>query len=258
MVISTACASASHAVGEAFRKIQWGDMDICVTGGVEAPLTRLNFGAYCALRVLSKKNDPPQEASRPFDLKRDGFVLSEGGGGLILEELDHALARNAPIYAEVSGYASNSGARHMVMPDVTGEDAARVMADALKDAGIERSRVDYINAHATSTVQNDRAETKAIKSVFGEQAYKIPISSTKSMTGHSLGAAGGIEAVVCALAIKNKFIPPTINYRDRDPECDLDYVPLEGRRAPLNTVVSNSFGFGNCNACIVFSDFKGD
>jgi 3-oxoacyl-[acyl-carrier-protein] synthase II len=258
MVISTACASASHAIGEAFRKIQWGDMDMCVTGGVEAPLTRLNFGAYCALRVVSKKNDFPEQASRPFDLNRDGFVLSEGGGGIILEELGHALQRNAPIYAEVTGYASNSGARHMVMPDVTGEDAARVMADALKDAHIDRAKVDYINAHATSTVQNDRAETKAIKSVFGDRAYKIPVSSTKSMIGHSLGAAGGIEAVVCALAVKNKFIPPTINYKDKDPECDLDYVPLEGRNAELNTVISNSFGFGNCNACIVFSDFKGE
>jgi 3-oxoacyl-[acyl-carrier-protein] synthase II len=258
MVISTACASASHAIGEAFRKIQWGDMDICVTGGVEAPVTRLNFGAYCALRVVSKKNDHPEEASRPFDLQRDGFVLSEGGGGLILEELDHALKRNAPIYAEVTGYASNSGARHMVMPDLTGDDAARVMADALKDAGQDRAKVDYINAHATSTVQNDRAETKAIKNVFGQQAYKIPISSTKSMIGHSLGAAGGIEAVVCALAIKNKFIPPTINLKHKDPECDLDYVPLEGRRARLDTVISNSFGFGNCNACIVLSDFKGE
>jgi len=258
MVISTACASASHAIGEAFRKIQWGDMDLCVTGGVEAPLTRLNFGAYCALRVVSKKNDVPQEASRPFDLNRDGFVLSEGGGGIVLEELNHALNRNAPIYAEISGYASNSGARHMVMPDVTGEDAARVMADALKDAQIDRAKVDYINAHATSTIQNDRAETKAIKNVFGEQAYKIPISSTKSMIGHSLGAAGGIEAVVCALAIKNKFIPPTINLNAKDPECDLDYVALTGRKASLNTVISNSFGFGNCNACIVFSEFKGE
>ena len=257
MVISTACASASHAIGEAFRKIQWGDMDVCITGGVEAPLTRLNFGAYCALRVVSKKNDFPEEASRPFDLNRDGFVLSEGGGGIILEELEHALKRNAPIYAEVTGYSSNSGAKHMVMPDVSGEDAARVMADALKDAGIDRSKVDYINAHATSTVQNDRAETKAIKNVFGDQVYKIPISSTKSMIGHSLGAAGGIEAVVCSLAIKNKFIPPTMNLKDKDPECDLDYVPLEGRRAQLNTVISNSVGFGNCNACIVFSDFKG-
>ncbi len=258
MVISTACASASHAIGEAFRKVQWGDMDICVTGGVEAPITRLNFGAYCALRVVSKKNDVPQEASRPFDLKRDGFVLSEGGGGIILEELNHALKRNAPIYAEVTGYASNSGAKHMVMPDLTGDDAARGMADALKDAGLTIGDVDYINAHATSTVANDRSETKAIKSVFGDRAYKVPISSTKSMIGHSLGAAGGIEAVVCAMAIKDQFIPPTINYKDKDPECDLDYVPLEGRQAKLNTVLSNSFGFGNCNACLVFSKFQGE
>ncbi len=256
MVISTACASGSHAVGEAFRKIQWGDMDMCVTGGVEATLTRLNFGAYCALRVLSKYNDVPEEASRPFDLKRDGFILSEGGGIVILEELEHALQRNAPIYAEVTGYASNSGAKHMVMPDFSGDDAARVMADALKDADIEEAdRVDYINAHATSTVQNDRAETKAIKQVFGEMAYKIPISSTKSMIGHSLGAAGGIEAVVCAMVLKDQFIPPTINYKQKDPECDLDYVPNEGRRAKLKTVMSNSFGFGNCNACVVFSAF---
>ena len=257
MVISTACASASHAIGEAFRKVQWGDMDVCVTGGVEAPLTRLNFGAYCALRVVSKKNDVPQEASRPFDLERDGFVLSEGGGGLILEELGHALKRNAPIYAEITGYASNSGARHMVIPDLSGADATRVMVDALRDAGLQGDSVDYINAHATSTVANDRAETKAIKSVFGTKAYDVPISSTKSMIGHSLGAAGGIEAVVCALAIKNQFIPPTINYKHKDPECDLDYVPLEGRSAQLNTVLSNSFGFGNCNACIIFSDYKG-
>ena len=258
MVISTACASGSHAIGEAFRKIQWGDMDVCVTGGVEATMTLLNFEAYCVLRVISKKNELPEEASRPFDLKRDGFVLSEGGGILFLEELNHALKRNAPIYCEVVGYASNSGAKHMVMPDVTGEDAARVMADALKDAGVDRSQIDYINAHATSTIQNDRAETKAIKNVFGTQAYKIPVSSTKSMIGHSLGAAGGIETVVCALAIKNKFIPPTINYKDPDPECDLDYVPLEGRIAKLNTVLSHSFGFGNCNACVIFSDFNGD
>jgi len=257
MVISTACASGSHAVGEAFHKIQWGDMDICVTGGVEATLSLLNFEAYYNLRVMSR-HDVAEKASRPFDLHRDGFILGEGGGIVILEELNHALNRNAPIYAEVTGYASNSGAKHMVMPDLTGDDAARVMIDALKDAGIDRQKVDYINAHATSTVANDRAETKAIKTVFGEQAYKIPISSTKSMIGHSLGAAGGIEAVVCALAVKNKFIPPTINYKDKDPECDLDYVPGQGRQATLNTVLSNSFGFGNCNACIVFSDFKGD
>jgi len=257
MVISTACASASHAIGEAFHKIQWGDMDVCVTGGVEATITLLNFEAYYILRVLSKRNDIPEAASCPFDKERDGFVLSEGGGIVILEELNHALERNATIYAEVIGYASNSGARHMVVPDLSGDDAARVMVDALKDAGIDRLKVDYINAHATSTVANDRAETKAIKNVFGERAYQIPISSTKSMIGHSLGAAGGIEAVVCALAIRDQFIPPTINYKHKDPECDLDYVPNEGRKTQLNTILSNSFGFGNCNACIVFSGFKG-
>ena len=233
MVISTACASASHAIGEAFRKIQWGDMDICVTGGVEAPLTRLNFGAYCALRVVSKKNDVPEEASRPFDLNRDGFVLSEGGGGLILEELNHALERNAPIYAEVTGYASNSGARHMVMPDVTGDDAARVMADALKDADIDRPRLIISMPMQPRRCKMTVRRPRPLKVCFGERAYKIPISSTKSMIGHSLGAAGGIEAVVCALAIKNKFIPPTINYKDKDPECDLDYVPLEGRSCQI-------------------------
>ncbi|MDE2028139.1 MAG: beta-ketoacyl-ACP synthase II [Candidatus Omnitrophica bacterium] len=257
MVISTACASANHALGEAFRKIQWGDMDLCLTGGVEATLSPLNFEAYYYLRVMSK-HAVPEEASKPFDLNRDGFVLSEGGGLVVLEELEHARRRNAPIYAEVIGYASNSGAHHMVMPDLSGTDASRVMTDALKDAGKPASGVDYINAHATSTVANDRAETLAIKKVFGEGAYKIPVSSTKSMIGHSLGAAGGIEAVVCSLAIKEGFIPPTINYKDKDPECDLDYVPNEGRAAKLNIVLSNSFGFGNCNACVVFADYKGE
>jgi 3-oxoacyl-[acyl-carrier-protein] synthase II len=257
MVISTACASGSHAIGEAFHKIQWGQMDLCITGGAEATLSLLNFEAYYNLRVMTKQNDPAK-ASRPFDRERDGFVLGEGGGVVLLEELGHALKRNAPIYAEVVGYASNSGAKHMVMPDLSGDDAARVMADALKDAGRKGDDVDYINAHATSTAANDSAETKAIKKVFGDHAYKIPVSATKSMIGHSLGAAGGIEAVVCALSIKNKFIPPTINYKTPDPECDLDYVPLEGRPAKLNTVLSNSFGFGNCNACLVFSDFNGD
>ncbi len=258
MVISTACASASHAIGEAFRKIQWGDMDVCVTGGVEATLSPLNFEAYYNLRVMSRFQGDPAQASRPFDLKRDGFILAEGGGILILEEMQRALKRGAPIYAELTGYASNSGARHMVMPDLSGDDAARVMVHALKDAEMACGKVDYINAHATSTTANDRAETKAIKQVFGDKAYKIPVSSTKSMVGHSLGAAGGIEAVVCALAMKNGFIPPTINYQDKDPECDLDYVPNEGRPARLDTVISNSFGFGNCNACLVFNQFKGN
>ncbi len=256
MVISTACASGTHAVGEAFRKLQYGEVDICLTGGAEAPLTEFTFGSYCALRVISKRNDVPSEASRPFDKNRDGFVLSEGAGILILEELNHALKRGAPIYAEVIGYAANSGAHHIVMPDSSGQDATKVMRMALRDAGMEDKSVDYINAHATSTLANDRAETKAIKEVFGQSAYRIPVSSTKSMIGHSIGAAGGIEAVVCALSIKHQFIPPTINLTQADPQCDLDYVPNQGRQAQLNTVLSNSFGFGNCNACLVFKKLK--
>ena len=253
-VISSACASGAHAIGEAFRKLQYGEMDICLAGGVEAPLTRFGLGAYCALRVLSKNNANPAAASRPFDRARDGFVLSEGGAVLILEERDHALRRGASILAELVGYASNSGAHHMVMPEPEGNDAARVMAAALKDAGL--SRVDYINAHATSTRANDAVETKAIKAVFGKDAYHIPISSTKSMIGHSLGAAGAIEAVVCVKAIGAQFIPPTINLEEPDPDCDLDYVPGRGRAAKLGTVMSNSFGFGNCNAALVFSEVR--
>ena len=256
MVISTACASGAHGVGEAFRQIRWGEMDVCISGGVEAPLTRFTFGAYSALRVVSRRNDAPKEASRPFDLNRDGFVLGEGAAVLILEELEHALKRNAPIYGEIIGYASNSGGYHIVMPEPEGADASRVMLDAIKDAGISTSDIDYINAHATSTGANDRCETKAIKAVFDKRAYDIPVSSTKSMIGHTIGAAGAIEAAVCALAIRDQFVPPTINYKDKDPACDLDYVPGVGRQAKLNTVLSNSFGFGNCNVCLIFSKFK--
>jgi 3-oxoacyl-[acyl-carrier-protein] synthase II len=251
MVISTACASGAHAIGEACRKIQFGEADVCLGGGVEAPLTLFNFGAYCALRVLSKNNENPAAASRPFDLKRDGFVMSEGGAVLVLEERERALRRGAPVLAELTGYASNSGAHHMVMPEPDGADAARVMAAALSDAGL--SRVDYINAHATSTRANDDAETKAIKTVFGGGARAIPISSTKSMIGHAIGAAGAIEAVVCVKALQDQVIPPTINLDTPDPSCDLDYVPHRSRRAPLNHVMSNSFGFGNCNVALVFS-----
>ncbi|MBF0489053.1 MAG: beta-ketoacyl-ACP synthase II [Candidatus Omnitrophica bacterium] len=253
MVISTACASGTQAIGEALRKIQCSDLDVCITGGVEASLTRFTFGAYCSLRVISKGKGLPSEASRPFDRLRDGFVLAEGGGVLILEELEHALKRNAHIYAEVTGYAGNSGAYHIVMPDPEGQDATRAMAGAVKDAALKPEDIDYINAHATSTSANDQAETKAIKNVFGERAYQIPVSSTKSMIGHSIGAAGGIEGVVCALTIENQFIPPTINYQEKDPACDLDYVSNKGRSAKINHVLSNSFGFGNCNACLVFS-----
>lgn len=251
MVISTACASGSNAVGEAFRKAQSGEIDICITGGTEATLTQFNFAAYDALKVLSKGNDSPQEASRPFDKERDGFVLGEGSAILILEELNHALNRNAHIYAEIIGYASNSGAYHMVMPQPDGKDAAEAMIHALKNADLSPQDIDYINAHGTSTQANDKVETLAIKKTFGDYAYKIPISSTKSMIGHTIGAAGAIEALVCALVIENNLIPPTINYQYKDPDCDLDYVPNNARQEKVNTVLSNSFGFGSCNACII-------
>lgn len=254
LVVSTACASGAHAIGEALRKLQYGDLDVCLAGGVEAPLTRFNFGAYCALRVLSKTNDRPAQASRPFDRMRDGFVMSEGGAMLVLEERERAIKRGAPILAEVIGYASNSGAHHMVMPDPAGIDAARVMRAALKDAGVDS--IDYINAHATSTKANDAAETKAIKAVFGEAAYHIPISSTKSMIGHSLGAAGAIEAVICVKAIEEQFVPPTINLDQPDVECDLDYVAQQGRAHKIRRVLSNSFGFGNCNVALVFAEAR--
>lgn len=251
LVISTACASGANAIGEAYRKIQYGELDVCVTGGVEAPLTHFNFGAYCALRVLSKGDGDPTAASRPFDRTRDGFVMSEGGAILILEELGHAVRRGAPILAEIVGYASNSGAHHVVIPDSAGTDAAQVMRAALTDAGL--AEVSYINAHATSTKANDLAETRAIKTVFAQAASTIPISSTKSMIGHTLGAAGAIEAVVCVKAIMEQFVPPTINLKEPDPECDLDYVPNVGRAVELKTVLSNSFGFGNCNVALIFS-----
>jgi 3-oxoacyl-[acyl-carrier-protein] synthase II len=251
IVISTACASGAHAVGEALRKIQHGEIDVCFTGGVEAPLTQFNFGAYCALRVLAKHNENPAAASRPFDQTRDGFVMGEGGAILILEERERALRRGAPILAEVVGYASNSGAHHMVMPQPDGSDAARVMVAALKDAGA--SRVDYINAHATSTKVGDAVETRAIKAVFGPDAYQIPVSATKSMIGHTLGAAGAMGAMICVLALGDQFVPPTANLERPDPDCDLDYVPRQGRAAKIKTAISNSFGFGSCNVTLVFA-----
>ncbi len=254
IVISTACASGAHAVGEGLRKIQHGEIDVCFAGGVEAPLTQFNFGAYCALRVLAKHNDNPAASSRPFDQTRDGFVMGEGGAILILEERERALRRGAPILAEVAGYASNSGAHHMVMPQPDGSDAARVMASALKDAGV--ARTDYINAHATSTKVGDAVETRAIKSVFGPDAYRIPVSATKSMIGHTLGAAGAMGAMICVLALKDQFVPPTANLDRPDPDCDLDYVPREGRPARIETAISNSFGFGSCNVTLVFTRGK--
>lgn len=255
MVISTACASGTHAIGQAFRMIQDHKADIILSGGAEAPLTPFTFGAYCALHVLSTRNDSPQEASRPFDRERDGFVLGEGAGILILEELSHALRRNAHIYAEIIGYGSNSGAYHMVMPEVEGMDRAKVMKAAIKDADISPQDIDYISAYGNSTQPNDKAETKAIKWVFNGNAYNIPVSSIKSMIGHTVGASGAIEAVSCSLALENNIIPPTINYKYPDPDCDLDYVPNKARKARLNTVLLNSFGVGNNNACVVIRSF---
>lgn len=249
--ISTACASGTYAIGQAFRTIQYNEADIIFAGGVEAPLTFFTFGAYCAMRVLSQKNDSPHEASRPFDKERDGFVLGEGGAVLILEELSHAIKRNAHIYAEIIGYSSNSGAYHIVLPEPQGKDIARVIKAALKDADITPQDVDYINAHGISTSVGDKAESLAVKQVFGKHAYNVPISSNKSMIGHTIGAAGAIDAVTSVLAIKNNLIPPTINYQYADSDCNLDYVPNEARKARVNTVLSNSFGFGNNNASIV-------
>jgi len=257
LAISTACSSGANAIGQAFSAIQNNKADIIVAGGVEAPLTQFNFGAYDSMCVLSRQNNHPHEASCPFDKKRDGFVMAEGGAILILEELNHALKRNAPIYAQLSGYACNCGASHMVMPKEDATDAAACMGEALNDAKLKPEQISYINAHGTSTEQNDKAETKAIKQVFNDYSYKIPISSTKSMIGHTLGAAGAIEAVVCALVVKHQMVPPTINYKDKDPYCDLDYVPNEARKVRIHNVISNSFGFGSNNASLVLGAYNG-
>jgi len=255
-VVSTACASGNHAIGEAYRKIQHREADVMITGGTEAPLTTFTVAAFAALRTLSRTSCPPQEASKPFDLRRDGFVIGEGGAALVLEDLDHALKRGAAIQAEIVGYGLTSGAYHMVMPVADGQDAARTMVLALKDAGLRPEEIDYINAHGTSTRANDLAETQAIKTVFGERAYHTPVSSTKSMIGHTIGAAGAIEAVVACLAIQHHKIPPTINYQEPDPKCDLDYVPNKVRDKNVRTVLSNSFGFGSVNACLIFQKFE--
>jgi len=257
MVISNACASGTNAVGEAYSKIQDDKADMIITGGCEAPVTEFTFGAYDAMRILSKCNDAPLKASRPFDKERDGFVLGEGGAGLVLEELEHALKRNAHIYAELKGYACNSGAYHMVMPKPDAEDVIRVMANCIKDAGLKPQDLDYINAHGTATQLNDKIETQAIKEVFTEYARKIPISSTKSMIGHSIGASGAIEALVCCLTLENQIIPPTINYQNPDPDCNLDYVPNQARKVKIQNVLSNSFGFGSNNACLIFGRYDG-
>ena len=249
---TSACASGTHAIGEAFHLIRRGLQDAVIAGGAESAITPLGVGGFSAMKALSTHNDEPERASRPFDRERDGFIISEGSGVLILEERDRALKRGAKIYAEVIGYGANGDAHHMTAPAPEGEGAARCMRLSLKDAGIAPTEVDYINAHGTSTEYNDANETQAIKKVFGEHAFKLAVSSTKSMTGHLLGAAGAVEGVFSVLALRHGIIPPTINYENPDPDCDLDYVPNQARRADIRVVLSNSFGFGGTNACVIF------
>ncbi len=254
--VATACATGNHAIGDSFRIIQRGDADVMVTGGSEACIIQTAVGGFCALKALSTRNDDPEHASRPFDKNRDGFVIGEGCGIAVLESLEHAQKRGARIYAEVVGYGMSGDAYHMTAPDPTGEGAAECMRLALKDGGISFKEVSYINAHGTSTELNDKIETLAIKKAFGQHAYKIAISSTKSMTGHLLGAAGGVEFIASVLAVKEDIIPPTINYETPDPECDLDYVPNKARKAKVNVAISNAFGFGGHNACLAIKKFQ--
>ncbi|MBD0405768.1 beta-ketoacyl-[acyl-carrier-protein] synthase II [Bacillus siamensis] len=251
----TACATGTNSIGDAFKVIQRGDADAMITGGTEAPLTRMSFAGFSANKALSTNPDP-KTASRPFDKNRDGFVMGEGAGIVVLEELEHALARGAKIYGEIVGYGSTGDAYHITAPAQDGEGGARAMQEAIKDAGIKPEEIDYINAHGTSTYYNDKYETKAIKTVFGDHAYKLAISSTKSMTGHLLGAAGGIEAIFSVMAIKDSVIPPTINIETPDEECDLDYVPDKAREQDVNIVLSNSLGFGGHNATLIFKKYQ--
>ncbi len=254
--IVTACASATNAIGDSFKIIQRGDADIIITGGAEASITPMALAGFSSMKALSSNNENPQGASRPFDKNRDGFVMGEGAGILILEELEHALNRGAYIYAEVGGYGMSSDAYHMTAPAENGEGAYRAMKMAVNDAKASYDEIDYINAHGTSTEYNDKFETSAIKTLFKEHAYNLKVSSTKSMTGHLLGAAGGIEGCVCALSIDNDFIPPTINYETKDENCDLNYVPNKGISHKVDYALSNSLGFGGHNATILFKKYK--
>jgi len=248
--IVSACASSGHAIGEAFRKIQYGDMDIGVTGGTESSITPLAVAGFTAMKALSRRNDEPEKSSRPFDKDRDGFIMAEGSAILVIEELEHAKKRGAKIYAEICGYGATDDAFHITAPDENADGPARAMKIAIEDAGMTLEDVEYINAHGTSTVLNDRIETLAIKNAFGEYAYKIPVSSTKSMTGHLLGATSAIELAATALTIHYGIIPPTINYETPDPECDLDYVPNKSRKIDVGFAISNSLGFGGHNATL--------
>ncbi len=256
LALSTACAAGTHAVGEAFRAIAYGACDMVITGGTESVICPLGVGGFSAMKALSTRNDAPEKASRPFDQDRDGFIMSEGSGMLVLEELDHARQRGATIYAEVTGFGATSDAYHIAAPPENGEGAARCLSLALQDAGLQPEDIDYINAHGTSTPLNDRCETQAIKTVFGDHARKLAISSTKSMTGHMLGAAGGIEAAFTALSIHEQIAPPTINLDAASPECDLDYVPHQARKMKIRAAVSNSFGFGGTNGVIVMQRYE--
>jgi 3-oxoacyl-[acyl-carrier-protein] synthase II len=256
LCVSTACATGSHAIGEAYDALRLGEADVMIAGGSEGAIVPTAIGGFCACRALTSRNDNPLKASRPFDKERDGFLMGEGAGILVLETLDHAKKRGAKIYAEIVGYGANGDAYHMTAPSPDGDAAVRCMQSAIAGAKLNPSDITYINAHGTSTAMNDKLETAAIKRVFGENAYKIPISSTKSMTGHMLGAAGAAELIACILAINNNIIPPTINYEIPDPECDLDYVPNTAREAKVNTALSNSLGFGGHNATLVVKRFE--
>jgi len=257
LCIVTACATSNNAIGESWRIIKFGDADLFLAGGSEASVVHIGLAGFGAMRALSTRNDEPERASRPFDRDRDGFVMSEGAGVVIVEELEHAKARGAKIYCELSGYGLSADAYHMTAPPPDGGGAARAMQLALKHAGISPEEVDYINAHATSTGLGDISETHAIKTVFGDYAKKVPISSTKSMTGHLLGGAGAVEMAACALAIRDSVIPPTINLDNPDPECDLDYTPMTAREKKVRVAVTNSFGFGGHNATLVATAFEG-
>jgi 3-oxoacyl-[acyl-carrier-protein] synthase II len=252
IAIVTACTTATHAIGDAARLIEYGDADVMVAGGAEAAITQLGVGGFAAARALSTRNDDPATASRPWDMDRDGFVIGEGAGVLVLEEYEHAKRRGAKIYCELAGFGMSADAYHMTSPSESGEGAARCMRNALRNAGINADEVDYVNAHGTSTPAGDVAETQAVKGYFGDRANKIAVSSTKSMTGHLLGAAGGIEAVFSALAIQDQIAPPTINIFNQDPRCDLDFVPNVARNMKIDVAISNSFGFGGTNGTVVF------
>jgi 3-oxoacyl-[acyl-carrier-protein] synthase II len=255
LCFSTACSASTHSVGHAFRMIRDGEVDAVISGGAEAAVTRLGMSAFAAMRALSRRNDDPEAACRPFERDRDGFVMGEGAGALILEEHGHAVKRGARIYGEIIGYGQNGDAHHITAPSPEGEGAAECMRAALKDARIEPSAVEYMNAHGTGTTFNDLIETQAVKNVFGAHAGNMFVSSTKSMTGHLLGAVGAIEAIFTVLALRHGILPPTINYENPDPECDLDYVPNQAREAPIRVAMSNSFGFGGTNGSIVFKKY---